>query len=211
MAVSCLTVLGIKLAWHPEGSVLPAPTGTSAHRALRPVELLPDHRGSVVSIETNAWGAEVVNISILGGCGGQSRTAVSARKNAACASTGAYVLDVRKLQIANVAVERAALLSPALLEGRRSQVLFCVCFPIKRFVKFTKEARRSHLAGIQPDRTESERKTLEAAFKSMPQCFTPTWTSSLIAWRRPDPRSACPTACTTEDVRIWARHPKIAQ
>jgi hypothetical protein len=37
------------------------------------------------------------------------------------------------------------------------------------------------------------------------------WTSSLIAWQGLNFRSTCPAACTTEAVRIWTNHPKIAQ
>src|SRR5712692_3371314 len=38
------------------------------------------------------------------------------------------------------------------------------------------------------------------------------WTSSLIAWRRPEfSEHTTQAACTTENVRIRAKHPKIAQ
>ncbi len=60
--------------------------------------------------------------------------------------------------------------------------------------------------------TESERKkTFEAGFKSMPLGFTATLAQFADCGEGLNFRSTCPAACPTEAVRIWTKHPKIAQ
>jgi hypothetical protein len=62
------------------------------------------------------------------------------------------------------------------------------------------------------NQTESERKTLEAGLKSMPQGSTATLDQFADCQGEGlNFRSARPAACATEAVRIWTKHPKIAQ
>jgi hypothetical protein len=45
----------------------------------------------------------------------------------------------------------------------------------------------------------------------MPRGFTATLAQFAACGEELNFRSTCPAACTTEAVRIWTKHPKIAQ